>query len=47
VGDSPDKIDAEKLARLAQLVFYFGLEVANRELPPKWNEESRKKIVKD
>jgi Zn-dependent M28 family amino/carboxypeptidase len=45
VGDSPDKIDAEKLARLAQLVFYFGLEVANRTDRPQWNEESRRRIV--
>jgi Zn-dependent M28 family amino/carboxypeptidase len=45
VGDSPDKIDAEKLARLAQLVYYFGLEVADRVDRPQWNEASRRRIV--
>jgi Zn-dependent M28 family amino/carboxypeptidase len=45
VGDSPDKIDAEKLARLGRLVFYFVAELADRPDRPQWNEESRKRIV--
>ena len=44
-GDSPDKIDAEKEARIAQLIFYLGLEVANTAARPKWNPDSYKRIV--
>ena len=44
-GDSPDKIDAEKEARVAQLIFYLGLEVANTPARPKWNPDSYKRIV--
>jgi hypothetical protein len=44
-GDSPDKIDAEKEARIAQLIFYLGLEVANTPARPKWNPDSYKRIV--
>lgn len=45
VSDSPDKIDAEKLSRIAQLVFYLGQEIANTTARPKWNPESYDKIV--
>ena len=44
-GDSPDKIDAEKEARVARLIFYLGLEVANAPARPKWNPDSYKRIV--
>lgn len=44
-GDSPDKIDAEKEARIAQLIFYLGLDVANSTARPKWNPDSYKRIV--
>jgi hypothetical protein len=44
-SDSPDKIDAEKEARIIKLVFYLGLEVANAAERPKWNPESYKQIV--
>jgi Peptidase family M28 len=44
-GDSPDKIDAEKEARVAQLIFYLGLEIANAPARPKWNPDSYKRIV--
>jgi hypothetical protein len=40
-------MDAEKAARIARLVFYVGLEVANAEDKPKWNPESYKRIVSD
>ena len=43
--DHPDKIDAEKQARLTQLVFYLGLEVANAAERPRWNPESYRQIV--
>jgi hypothetical protein len=45
VTDSPDKIDAEKEARFARLVFYFGLAVANTAQRPQWNPQSYKQIV--
>jgi hypothetical protein len=45
VSDSPDKIDAEKLSRVAQLVFYLGLEIANTPDRPQWRPESYKQIV--
>ena len=44
-GDSPDKIDVEKEARVARLIFYLGLEVANAPGRPKWNPDSYKRIV--
>ncbi len=45
VSDSPDKIDAEKEARLTRLLFYLGLAVANGSTRPRWNPESYKTIV--
>src|SRR5439155_19757552 len=45
VGDSPDKIDAEKESRIVKLLCYLGLEVANAAERPKWNPESYKQIV--
>jgi hypothetical protein len=45
VGDSPDKIDAEKESRVARLIFYLGVEVANGAKRPKWNPDSYKRIV--
>jgi hypothetical protein len=44
-GDSPDKIDAEKESRIARLIFYLGLDVANGAARPKWNPDSYKEIV--
>jgi hypothetical protein len=45
VSDSPDKIDAEKESRVAQLIFYLGVDVANSAERPKWNPDSYKRIV--
>jgi Zn-dependent M28 family amino/carboxypeptidase len=45
VGDSPEKIDAEKESRIVKLVFYLGLEVANAAERPRWNPDSYKQIV--
>lgn len=45
VSDSPDKIDAEKEARILKLLFYLGLEVANAADRPRWNPESYRQIV--
>ncbi|MCL6506206.1 MAG: M28 family peptidase [Bryobacteraceae bacterium] len=44
-SDSPDKIDAEKLARVAQLMFWVGLEVANASQRPQWDPESYRRYV--
>jgi len=44
-SDSPDKIEAEKEARLLQLLFYLGEDVANSATRPQWNPDSYKKIV--
>ncbi len=43
--DSVEKIDAEKAARIVQMVFYLGLDVANATDRPQWNPESRRTIV--
>ena len=45
--DEVDRIDAEKAARISQLVFYLGYELANRLERPQWNPESRRQIVTD
>jgi hypothetical protein len=45
VSDSPDKIDAEKEARIVKLLFYLGLDIANASQRPQWNPESYRKIV--
>ena len=45
VSDSPDKIDAEKEARFARLLFHLGLAVANTSQRPRWNPDSYKRIV--
>ena len=45
--DEVDRIDAEKAARISQLVFYLGYELANRFERPQWNPESRRQIVTD
>ena len=44
-SDSPDKIDAEKEARIVKLLFYLGQEIANTTQRPQWNEASRRRIV--
>jgi hypothetical protein len=46
-SDHPDRIDAEKAARIVQMVFYLGLDVANTTARPQWNEESRRRIVEE
>ncbi|HWP38796.1 MAG TPA: M28 family peptidase [Gemmatimonadales bacterium] len=44
-GDHADKIDAEKESRIAKLLFYLGLEIANAADRPKWKPESYRQIV--
>ena len=45
VSDSPDKIDADKEARILKLLFYLGEEIANAAERPKWNPASYDKYV--
>ena len=44
-SDSPDKINAEKEARIVRLLFYLGEEIANAPERPKWKPASYKEIV--
>lgn len=44
-SDEAEKIDAEKESRIVQLIFYLGLEIANRTERPRWNPESYRQIV--
>ena len=44
-SDSPDKINAEKEARIVRLIFYLGEEIASAPERPKWKAESYKEIV--
>jgi Zn-dependent M28 family amino/carboxypeptidase len=43
--DEPDRIESEKAARIAQLIFYLGVEVADADQRPKWNPDSYRQIV--
>jgi len=43
--DEVNKIDFEKEMRVARLLYYFGMEVANGGQRPAWNPESRRRIV--
>jgi Zn-dependent M28 family amino/carboxypeptidase len=45
-SESPDKIDAEKEARLLRLIYLLGLEIGNAPERPRWNDASYQKIVK-
>jgi CTP:molybdopterin cytidylyltransferase MocA len=45
-SDSVEKIDADKEARIVQLLFYLGLEVANAEQRPQWDPDSYNQIVR-
>lgn len=45
--DEPDRIDGEKAARIARLLFYLGVEIADADARPVWNPESRARIVSD
>jgi hypothetical protein len=44
-SDHPEKIGAEKEARILQLLFYIGQDVANAAERPKWNPDSYAEIV--
>jgi hypothetical protein len=44
-GDEVDKINGEKAARIARLVFYLGVDVANAAERPEWDPQSYRRIV--
>jgi hypothetical protein len=46
-SDEPDRIDGEKAARIAQLLYWLGIEIANAPERPKWNPESYARIVSE
>ena len=45
VNDELERMDAEKAARITQLLFYLGLEIANADAAPQWNPDSYDEIV--
>ncbi len=45
-SDSVDKIDADKEARIVQLMFYLGLEISNADQRPQWDPDSYNQIVR-
>jgi Zn-dependent M28 family amino/carboxypeptidase len=45
LDDEADRIDAEKAARIARLLYYLGLDVADAPERPSWNPESYAEIV--
>ena len=44
-SDSPDKIDAEKEARILRLIYFLGQDIGNAAKRPEWKPESYKEIV--
>ena len=44
-SDSPDKIDAEKEARILKLIYFLGQDIGNATARPQWKPESYKEIV--
>ncbi len=45
-SDEVDKIDTDKAARIARLVFYLGNEIANAPSPPKWTAKGVEEVKK-
>jgi hypothetical protein len=44
-SDSPDKIDAEKEARIVQLMYWLAREIGNAAERPKWDPASYSRFV--
>ena len=44
-SDAPAKLDADKDARVAQLLYHLGATIANDPVRPAWDPASREKIV--
>lgn len=46
-GDSPDRVDAEKAARVASLVYQVARAAANDPERPRWSPDSYRRIVEE
>ena len=44
-GDQPEKVDFDKAARVARLMFYFGYEVAQADARPEWTDAGREMLT--
>ena len=44
-SDEVELIDVEKTARIGRLLFWLGLDVADRTQPPRWDPDSYRRIV--
>ncbi len=44
-SDEAELIDAEKAARIGRLMFFLGVEVAERDARPRWDPESYEQVV--
>ncbi|MGW8268408.1 MAG: M20/M25/M40 family metallo-hydrolase [Longimicrobiales bacterium] len=44
-SDEPEAVDADKAARVARLMFYFGLEVAQADARPEWTDAGRQMLA--
>lgn len=44
-SDEPEAVDADKAARVARLMFYFGLEVAQAGARPEWTDAGRQMLA--
>ncbi len=44
-SDQPEKIEYDKTARLAKLLYYLGLQVANSDGRPEWVPEAYERVV--
>jgi len=44
-GDEPDRILYEKTSRIARLIFFLGLEVADADERPEWDAAARRRVV--
>ena len=45
VSDTPDRLDADKDARIARLLYHLGETIANTPTRPQWDPASRARIV--
>ena len=46
-SDEVEKIDGEKAARIGRLLFHLGIEVADADEAPRWDPDSRARIVEE
>ena len=44
-SDSAERIDFGKLTRISRLIFLVGLEIANADRRPRWNQDSYRRLV--